>query len=360
MDFAYRDNGNLLSGRSNKYQYCIIAIFFDDMSAAMTSPALNFPTVRLTTDPMPARDRMAITQEVFGRQILNLELEQNPDAPLRVDFTMRALPGLKIVTGFASGVISRRTRKLLADSNDDLFLSVNETNLFFASQRGQETTMRPGDAVFMSCAEPAAFRRSDGYATGLRVPRTFFAHIKPVIEDAAGLYIPAQNEALRLIRGYIGAFDKQQPWQLAELGHVVSDHIRDLLTLAIESAGDAAAVAAGRGLKAARLREIKSHVARNLCKASMSIGTVAAAHGLSDRYVQRLFEAEGTTFTTFIVHQRLARAYRLLRNPLHTDRRISAIAEACGFVDVSHFNRIFRRLYGLSPSEVRDEGRRPR
>lgn len=310
------------------------------------------PVLRLSTDAFPARDRAAMAQEIFGRQILNLELEQNPDDPLRADFTMYALPGVKIVTGSASGVISRRTPRLLADSNDDLFLSLNETNMFFASQRGHDVVMAPGDGVLMSCAEPASFRRTHGRAIGLRVPRAMFAHVRPVIEDLAGLRIPATNEALRLLQHYVAGLNEEPEMSLA-LGQVVSTHIRDLLTLAIESTGEAAALAAGRGLKAARLRDIKGFIAANLHLEDLSISIVANAHMLSDRYVQRLFESEGLTFTNYVVQQRLARAYRFLSNPQYDEQRVNTIALRCGFADVSHFNRMFKRLYGLSPSDVR-------
>jgi AraC-like DNA-binding protein len=308
--------------------------------------------MRLSSNLMPARNRKEFLQEIFGRQMLNLELDQNPDAPLHADFTMYALPRLKIVTGFASGVISRRTPKLLADSNDDLFLSLNETNTFFASQRGNDVVMGVGDAVLMSCAEPASFRRTGGRAIGLRVPRAALAHVLPVIEDLAGLHIPRNNEAIRLLQRYVAGINEEPQMSFA-LGQVVSNHIHDLLTLAITSTGEAAEQAVGRGLKAARLKEMKAYIIANLHREDLSISAVSATHALSDRYVQRLFESDGMTFTNFVVQQRLARAYRLLLNPLHFERRINGIALDCGFTDASHFNRMFKRLYGLSPSDVR-------
>jgi AraC-like DNA-binding protein len=51
---------------------------------------------------------------------------------------------------------------------------------------------------------------------------------------------------------------------------------------------------------------------------------------------------------------RLGEAYRMLRSALHATRPIGEIALACGFVDLSYFNRAFRRRYGLTPSDVRE------
>ena len=72
------------------------------------------------------------------------------------------------------------------------------------------------------------------------------------------------------------------------------------------------------------------------------------------RYLQRLFEAEGTIFTDFLLHARLTFA---LMNPRAAILKISAIAIEAGFGSLSCFNEAFRRRYGLSPSELRSQAR---
>ena len=51
--------------------------------------------------------------------------------------------------------------------------------------------------------------------------------------------------------------------------------------------------------------------------------------------------------------QRLARTQRMLIDPRLAGRAITAIAFDAGFGDLSHFNRTFRRRFGMTPSEVR-------
>ncbi len=84
---------------------------------------------------------------------------------------------------------------------------------------------------------------------------------------------------------------------------------------------------------------------------------VAARQRIKARQIQRLFESEGTTFTEYVLAQRPARAHRLLTNPLHANQKISTIAFDVGFGDLSHFNRAFRRRYGLAPSDLRREAK---
>jgi AraC-like DNA-binding protein len=90
----------------------------------------------------------------------------------------------------------------------------------------------------------------------------------------------------------------------------------------------------------------------------LSVAEIAVRHRCTPRYVQLLFEQEGTTFSDYVLTQRLARAYRRLTDPRRAGEKISAIAYDVGFADLSYFNRTFRRRYGARPSEVRAENRR--
>jgi AraC-like DNA-binding protein len=85
----------------------------------------------------------------------------------------------------------------------------------------------------------------------------------------------------------------------------------------------------------------------------VTIEAIAARHRVSVRYVQKLFEAEALTFSRFVLAQRLARVHRMLSDPRFAGRTISSIAFACGFGDLSYFNRVFRRQYGVTPSDLR-------
>ena len=71
-------------------------------------------------------------------------------------------------------------------------------------------------------------------------------------------------------------------------------------------------------------------------------------------------EEEGTTFSQYVLGQRLMRAHRILTDPRFVDRSITSVAFDVGFGDLSYFNRAFRRCYGGTPSEVRAEAQEAR
>ena len=114
----------------------------------------------------------------------------------------------------------------------------------------------------------------------------------------------------------------------------------------------------GSGVRAARLAAIKTDIVNNLRQHALSIHGVASRHGISVGYIRQAFAAEGTTFTKFVLQQRLASAYLMLGDARFVDRTINAIAFEVGFGDVGSFNRAFRRRYGVKPSDMREQARR--
>jgi AraC-like DNA-binding protein len=120
---------------------------------------------------------------------------------------------------------------------------------------------------------------------------------------------------------------------------------------------DATEIAKTRGARAARLGAIKADIVDNLACDNLSAATVAARHRLPVRYMQRLFETEGVTFTDFVLDARLTRAHRMLVDPRLANLKVGAVACEAGFGDLSYFNRTFRRRYGATPSDVRAQAR---
>jgi AraC-like DNA-binding protein len=76
-------------------------------------------------------------------------------------------------------------------------------------------------------------------------------------------------------------------------------------------------------------------------------------HGMTPRYVQKLFASEGKTFSEYVLERRLALARRLLTDLRLAHRSVTSIAFDAGFADLSYFNRTFRRQFDATPTGVR-------
>jgi AraC-like DNA-binding protein len=98
---------------------------------------------------------------------------------------------------------------------------------------------------------------------------------------------------------------------------------------------------------------IKDYIDHHLPDPSLSPPQVAAAAGISTRYLHKLFAAQGQTVSEYMRDRRLDRVHRDLQDPGQARRTITTLAMNAGFGDISGFNRAFRRRYGLTPRELR-------
>jgi AraC-like DNA-binding protein len=313
--------------------------------------------IRLSTEDYPERDRVAIFREQFGRSQFGLDIASLPEVPFRLTSTMRSLPGAVITSNAGSGVRVWRTREFLADGRDDLIMIMNLQGPSVVAQRGEEIVLAEHSATLGTIGEFGGILRPETNHRSLIVnlPRAAIGPLMPHADDAVLRPIAPDCAALRLLIGYAGAVLKIDAPLQPELQRCIVDHIYDLVAATIGGTRDASALAKGRGIPAARLSAIKSDIAENLVSRELSIETICAQHGITARYLRMLFAGEQTTFSDFVLDRRLALARRRLRDPARVGLTVSAIAYECGFGDLSYFNRVFRRHFGMTPSDVRAE-----
>jgi AraC family transcriptional regulator len=106
------------------------------------------------------------------------------------------------------------------------------------------------------------------------------------------------------------------------------------------------------GLGSARLRMIKELVNAKM-EDDLSLDDMAQSVGLSTAHFARMFrKSTGATPHQFVLRQRLERAKAMLRAP---DARVLDVAVACGFKTQQHFAQVFRDVWGVSPTEYRQD-----
>ena len=130
----------------------------------------------------------------------------------------------------------------------------------------------------------------------------------------------------------------------------------EFLMAGIFRQADTRALGGAAGVRAALLHRICQTIESHLSDPDLSLTRIAEDHGISPRYVQKLFESIGQSFGRYVRFRRLERCRYDLESPVHAQLSISDICFRWGFNDAAHFSRAFRDHYKVSPREFRRSG----
>lgn len=290
-----------------------------------------------------------------GRELHALN-ERNvvlPLAPLtgravHAEIAQWPFPAVGVMTATLGGIRHGSSRV----DDEHLYLAITLRGTSVADQRGREVMLRDGESLLVSAAERFQMNHpGDVEFLGLRLSRRRLG--ARAVDDAVLRPIPRDTPALALLTRYVHlALDESLPAS-AGLSELVASHVYDLAGLAIGAAGGGDRLASRPGVRAARLRAIKADILAHLGDPDLEVAAVALRHHITPRYVHKLFEGEATTFSAFVVQQRLTWVHRRLCDARFAGRSIGTLALEAGFGDLSYFNRAFRRRYGATPSDIR-------
>jgi acetamidase/formamidase/AraC-like DNA-binding protein/mannose-6-phosphate isomerase-like protein (cupin superfamily) len=211
-----------------------------------------------------------------------------------------------------------------------------------------------GDMVYGGGKVRAELRLgSDHRLLVVRVPHTL-----PALKSRTALPIEISNlvsetgigrmlsALLRSVADTIGEVsdDEMRPVELA---------LPEFIAATLLDRAPTKALGGAAGGRAAILDRVFQTVEARLSDPDLNIHQVASEHGISARYLQKLFESYGESFGQFVKLRRLERCRLDLGSPLHAQRSISEILYQWGFNDSASFSRAFRERYGVSPREYR-------
>jgi AraC-like DNA-binding protein len=132
-----------------------------------------------------------------------------------------------------------------------------------------------------------------------------------------------------------------------------------ILGALVQHPGDVATIAASPMRGAAksggvrRIDRVTEWVSRHL-RGEIAVADAARVAGVSPAAFSRFFRREaGKAFSTYVNDVRCGEACAELRQ---SHKPIAIVAAECGFTSNSHFNRQFRRRFGLTPRQYRQRG----
>ncbi len=151
---------------------------------------------------------------------------------------------------------------------------------------------------------------------------------------------------LRALAGVLNTITAEQlrPIELA---------LTEFLITSLASEKHVFSLGGAAGARESHLHRICQTIETRLGDPDLNPNRIAEEHGVSQRYLQKLFTVAGKTFTNYVRTRRLERCRADLVSPLYAQLSLSEICFRWGFNGSAHFSRTFREQYGVSPRDYR-------
>ncbi|MEU5609016.1 helix-turn-helix domain-containing protein [Streptomyces sparsogenes] len=236
------------------------------------------------------------------------------------------------------------------EAGEFLFVGVRDGGGVSPGPGGPGTPLRPGDILFY---DTGLTHRLD-LPPGSRLKVFLLSRTLIGVEDSGlrrltAAPVRAGSRLGSLVSPFLSELAEMVATADPAVSEAVARNAVDLLaTLVMEQLapppGDIA------DARRALLPRIQKFIEQHLSDPDLSPESIARAHHISVRYLHKLFRDEGTTVGRWVRHRRLEECQRELVRAKGR-RTIAAVARRWGFISPTHFSRVFRATYGMSPSE---------
>lgn len=337
--------------RDDRYQAPLEAHGDARASLSMASE-LALDLLRFTTESYPQIERLRSWRDALDR--IGLRAGAFP-ARGELNGTLHSRTS---IGGFDLSVLASvaQTLELNTSGVDSLLIVLNLDGAATLSANGRQTRVAVHDLVYLPSREHAALTFSTDFrALVIRVPREAISGrlLAPAAIRAG--HIAGDAGIGHVFAGFLAS--------IAESIETLSvTHLRPLeLALAEFMVASLSAhqldenIGALTTSQAAIFARVCRGIDAQLGDSNLSVASLAKQEGVSPRYLQKLFEAVGQSFSTYLRIRRLERCRAELIDPLYMKMSISNICFRWGFNDPAHFSRAFREQYHTSPRAFRHE-----
>lgn len=304
--------------------------------------AIVFPTEHLQ-----AKERFDYWQDVVCSAYVATTNRQLSDEPFdgSLDVTMKG----DVLFSRIKSLPIEYERAQCDDGSGSFFLTLTLCADAYISQSGRLSRQRPGDIVLYDSARPytCSLPAGDDQIV-LAIPRgLLLAHV-PHYERFLSRTLDSQSPLGGLARSML-----LEMWHThAQPGFIearLNGALLDVVSSAFETAFgvDTPDQASHRSKQ---LERAKQYIFANLEQTDLSVESISAALHMSARTLNRLFAMDGTTVIRWLWQQRLSACHHALSKRQYS--RVSDAAMRFGFTNLSHFSRVFKHAYGVSPQQL--------
>lgn len=324
----------------------------------MTAATQNSTSlVRVSTDTVRTRDKVAFWTDLVCQHLVQVDcLSVAEPERFHAAISLQKLDEINVSQISAGGQQVARTPRLMAKADREYFLvNIQRAGYSGLEQDGRLATLKPGDmAVYTSARRYDLSFNEDFSQTVLIFPADTLRLNMPGIDALTATVLSGSNPAVRL-------FERMaENYFQTEFGNLPSSataHAGDALTqlfAAAMAAFSPVAEAQISNLSLFHLTRIKQYVADHFRDPALSLNSVSQALRISPAHIHRLFEGESQTFSAWLWSCRLLACRAELDSHSKAHLTISEIAFNNGFNNSSHFSRVFRAKFGVTPREFRE------
>jgi AraC-like DNA-binding protein len=288
---------------------------------------------------------------------LDIEIPAHPDFFGRI--CLSALGDLELTEVQADSEFARRTSRHIARDKRDHYLYLlvrsGEINVL---QFDRDCTIGPGDYTLLHLNSPYVFRhkgRVDKIA--IKIPAAMLQSRADRLSQHCAVPRRGNEGIARLAASYANSLCGESGEIPDDVAYGLSRTTSDLLGLLFSSA-EPTVLPDETAVRAALRRRCEAYITAHSTDPNLDPSAVAAALGISVRYLHRCFASNDTSVMEHLRRQRLRRCYADLSDPSCDNLSIAEIAFRSGFRNICHFNEAFKAEFGVTPRELR-RGRAP-
>lgn len=310
----------------------------------------------LDTAFIPPRDREEVVREAVWESVVAVDINHPlPAEDISVRIGLGSVGPLRICSARATAVTVRRTERLAREDEEPLvFLGLQMTGTSLVVQNGRQCLLRPGDFAVYESVAPYTLLFDEGVDHHFfRLPRAALALPERLLRDVTAVTLGPGNPVARLASTYFSQLAASDELRHGVHADAVVEPSIELLRAVLTSQHGVSSRARAP-MEATLSLRITHYIRAHLADPDLSAARIAAAHGISVRHLYAVLSRSGISLGDWIRARRLAECTRDLAGPNGRLRTIAAIGRSWGFLDATHFSKVFRQAYGMSPREWRD------
>jgi AraC family transcriptional regulator, positive regulator of tynA and feaB len=307
--------------------------------------------IALSTDGLLPHERVDYWREMVCRRFAEVQISSRLGRDFSGQMLAHQYGSLRVTHVVAKAQSVSRIAKLArTESEDCYFAVVLLSGCEFLTQGGREARLQPGDISIYDATLPHSLIFPEDFKKLIiQIPRQEWSKRLSGMDRSTALTISGSSGTGAIASGFFQSLAHHSGQLSQQQRSNLSDQALDLLALGLASVAPV-----NLNLSRSRpvsLSRIKHFIEHQLSNPDLDSQMVADGTALSPRYINQLFEEEGTSLMRYVWRSRLEHCRDDMLNQRGADLRVYDIALRWGFNDPSHFSRAFRKCFGVGPRD---------